>query len=122
LFIDYWSGSGAYAALAPSRQVLLASLLPKVPLDFQALLNDPLRSSDYSRIAVPTCLIAGRQSPACAHAIVSLLDAVLPKRETHRIDAGHMAPLTHPNLVNPIIDGFIRGIEAQDRTPSARTG
>jgi pimeloyl-ACP methyl ester carboxylesterase len=112
LFIDYWSGAGAYAALPPSRQALLASLLPKVPLDFQALLNDPLRSSDYSRIGVPTCLIAGRHSPDCAHAIVSLLAAVLPKRETHQIDAGHMAPLSHPDLVNPIIDGFIRGIDA----------
>jgi pimeloyl-ACP methyl ester carboxylesterase len=112
LFIDYWSGIGTYAALTPSRQALFATLLPKVPLDFQALLNDPLRSSDYSRIGVPTCLIAGRHSPGCAHAIVSALAAVLPKRETHQIDAGHMAPLTHPDLVNPIIDGFIRDIDA----------
>jgi len=112
LFIDYWSGSGAYAALPPSRQALFASLLPKVPLDFQALLNDPLRPLDYSRIAVPVCLIAGRHSPGCARAIVSILAAVLPKRETHHVDAGHMAPLTHPDLVNPIIDGFIHSAEA----------
>lgn len=120
-FIDYWSGTGAYAALAPSRQALLASLLPKVPLDFQALLNDPLRPSDYSRIGVPTCLIAGHHSPDCVHAIIAILAAVLPDQETHRIDAGHMAPLTHPGLVNPLIDGFIRGVEAKAMMPAMRT-
>jgi pimeloyl-ACP methyl ester carboxylesterase len=120
-FIDYWSGRGAYAALTPARQALLASQLPKVTLDFQALLNDPLRPCDYSRIGVPTCLIAGHHSPDCVHAIVSILAAVLPNQETHRIDAGHMAPLTHPELVNPRIEGFIRGVEAKAMMPSMRT-
>ena len=120
-FIDYWSGAGAYAALAPSRQALLASLLPKVPLDFQALLNEPLRPSDYSRIGAPTCLIAGHQSPDCVHAIVAILAAVLPNQETHRISAGHMGPLTHPELVNPLIGGFIRSIGVETRTPAMRT-
>ncbi|MET0964309.1 MAG: alpha/beta hydrolase [Noviherbaspirillum sp.] len=120
-FIDYWSGSGAYAALSPSRQALLASLLPKVTLDFQALMNDPLRPGDYSRMDMPACLITGRHSPDCAHAIVAILAAVLPAQETHRIDAGHMAPLTHPELVNPLIGGFIRGVEAKARRPAMRT-
>jgi pimeloyl-ACP methyl ester carboxylesterase len=120
-FIDYWNGAGAYAALPASRQALFVSLLPKVPLDFQALLDDPLRAADYSGIAVPACLIAGGESPDCTHAIVSILAATLAKRETYEIDAGHMAPLTHPELVNPIIDSFIRRIDAQhaDALPSA---
>lgn len=122
-FIDYWSGPGTYAALPPARQALFASLLPKVPLDFQALMNDPMRSSDYSRLAVPACLIAGRHSPRCAQAIVSILGAVLSDREIHEIDAGHMAPLTHPELVNPIIDGFIRGVDARHRNwPASAAG
>jgi pimeloyl-ACP methyl ester carboxylesterase len=122
LFIDYWSGIGTYAALPPARQALFASLLPKVPLDFQALFNDPLRPSDYSRMAVPTCLIAGRASPDCAHAIVAVLAAALANREMHEIDAGHMAPLTHPDLVNPVIDGFIRRIDACEQASTDFVG
>jgi pimeloyl-ACP methyl ester carboxylesterase len=118
LFIDYWSGVGAHAALPAARQVLFASLLPKVLLDFQALFNEPLRASDYGRIAVPTCLIVGRHSPKCVHAITSILAAAFANRETHEIDAGHMAPLTHSALVNPIIDGFIRDVEAHGSDPS----
>lgn len=122
LFIDYWNGVGSYATLPPSRQALLTSLLLKVPLDFQALLEDPLRCSDYRQIAVPTCLLAGRRSPVCARAIVSVLAAVLHRQEMHQVDAGHMAPLTHPNIINPIIDGFIRGVEAQSGTAPTQIG
>jgi pimeloyl-ACP methyl ester carboxylesterase len=118
LFIDYWSGVGTHAALPPARQALFACLLPKVLLDFQALFNDPLRAADYGHIPVPTCLIVGRHSPECVRAIASILAAVIANRETHEIDAGHMAPLTHPAIVNPIIDGFIRDVGAHGGDPS----
>lgn len=111
MFIDFWSGKGAYAALPPARQALLASLLDKVPLDFQALIDDPLRVADYGRMAVAACLIAGSDSPPCAHAVVSVLAACLANAETHEVDAGHMAPVSHPALVNPIIEDFIRRID-----------
>lgn len=121
-FIDYWSGVGTYAALPPSRQAQFASLLPKVPLDFQALFNEPLHYRDYGRITIPTCLIVGRDSPECVHAIVSMLATILPNRETHEIDAGHMGPLTHPALVNPIIDGFIHRIDTDGKYQPGPTG
>lgn len=114
-FIDYWSGDGTYAALPLLRQAQFASLLPKVLLDFRALFHEPLRASDYRRIAVPACLIAGRKSPDCAHAIASVLAACLPDREIHETGTGHMGPVTHPDRVNPIIDGFIRRIDARER-------
>jgi len=119
MFIDYWGGKGTYAALPPARQALFASLLPKVPLDFQALIDDPLRPSDYGRMAVPSCLITGRESPPCTHAIVSVLAGSLAKSETHAIDAGHMAPVSHPALVNPIIADFIHRIGGPLRGVSA---
>jgi pimeloyl-ACP methyl ester carboxylesterase len=119
LFIDYWGGKGTFAGLPPARQDLFASLLPKVPLDFQALIDDPLRASDYGRMAVPSCLITGRDSPPCTHAIVSVLAASLPLSETHEVDAGHMAPVSHPALVNPIIADFIHRIDGRVRSVSA---
>lgn len=113
MFIDYWGGKGAYAALPPARQTLFTSLLRKVPLDFQALIDDPLRASDYGRMTIPSCLISGRDSPPCTHAIVSVLAASLASSERHAIDAGHMGPVSHPGLVNPIISDFIRRIDEQ---------
>jgi len=112
LFIDFWGGEGTFAALPPARQALFTSLLPKVPLDFEALINDPLRPSDYGRMVIRTCLIAGRESPPCAHAVVASLAAGLANAEMHEVQAGHMAPVSHPALVNPLIEDFIRRIDA----------
>lgn len=120
MFIDYWSGTGAYAALPPSRQALFSDLLPKVPLDFQALMNDPHHAFDYRRISAPSCLITGRASPDCAHAVATVLAAALPNSETHKIDAGHMGPLTHPAVVNSIVNEFIRRIDARDKKFGSR--
>lgn len=120
LFIDYWGSTGSFAALPPSRQALFVSLLDKVPLDFQALINDPHQAMDYCRIGRPLCLITGRNSPDCVHAIASVLAEALPDCETSEIDAGHMAPLTHPTLVNPVIDGFIRRIDARHNSSRSR--
>lgn len=120
MFIDYWSGTGAYAALPPSRQALFSDLLPKVPLDFQALMNDPHHAFDYRRISAPSCLITGRASPNCADAVATVLAAALPNSETHKIDAGHMGPLTHPAVVNSIVNEFIRRIDARDKKFGSR--
>jgi pimeloyl-ACP methyl ester carboxylesterase len=117
-FIDFWGGKGTYAALPPARQAQFAALLPKIPLDFDALTNDPMRVSDYGRMAIPSCLIAGRHSPACAQAIFSVLAANLRNGETHQVDAGHMAPVSHPALVNPIIEAFINRIDGRGMKPA----
>lgn len=119
VFIDYWSGAGTFAVLPPSRQELFAALLPKVPLDFRALVDEPLRASDYCRIGVPCCLIAGRRSPACVRVIASILHEALAECEVHQIDAGHMGPLTHPAVVNAIIEKFVRHIDARSEIYSA---
>lgn len=116
MFINYWSGKGTYATLPPAMQALFIALLPKVPLDFQALIDDPMRPSDYRLMNVPSCLIAGRHSPRCTQAIVSVLTASLQKGGRHEIDAGHMSPVSHPALVNPIIQNFIHRIDSQPCT------
>ena len=47
------------------------------------------------------------------------LATVLPALEMHRVAAGHMAPVTHPDLVNPLFEAFIR---RHDATGYARAG
>ena len=68
---------------------------------------------------MPTCLLSGSSGPAAPHAVLDALAAVLPQARRQRVPGGHMAPVTHPDLVNPVIDCFIRGIDALDLpTPS----
>jgi pimeloyl-ACP methyl ester carboxylesterase len=107
LFVDFWSGPGTYGCLARPAQVAVARNVGKVPLDFQAAMSWPTDSSSVRSIATPALLLSGNHSPAIARAIVQRLTSSLPKRYVGRIDAGHMGPVTAPDLVNPWIEAFI---------------
>jgi len=118
-FIDCWSGHGAFARLPARLQQALVRHLPKVELDFAALTRETLGIEDQRRISTPTCLLSGSSGSTAPHAVLDALAAVLPHARRQRVLGGHMAPVTHPDLVNPVIDCFIRGIDALDLpTPS----
>ncbi|HEU4687650.1 MAG TPA: alpha/beta hydrolase, partial [Vicinamibacterales bacterium] len=116
-FIDYWSGRGTFSQMSVGRQAAMCRLLPKTALEFRAVAREALRGDAYRRIVAPACLISGRWSPRSAHASISLLAELLPHARQHQVAAGHMAPVTHPALVNPIIERFIRDADGA-ATPS----
>jgi pimeloyl-ACP methyl ester carboxylesterase len=109
-FIDYWSGAGTFAGFpAMIRQTFLQAI-HKLPLDFRALVGEPLSLEDYSKIKQPVCLMAGRQSPLMAQRVSVLLAEKLPNCRLEWIDGGHMAPVYRAEEVNAVIKTFIRGV------------
>ena len=58
-FVDYWSGHGAWASLKPSVQTALARWVPKAPLDFHALIEEPTPLSAYSSLRMPVLVMRG---------------------------------------------------------------
>lgn len=108
IFVDFWSGEGTYLNLNEAKRALLDPFIPKVSLDFQAGIEEPLGLAEYREINTPTCLIAGRRSPLPTQNISTNLSRILPRVEFHWIDGGHMAPVSHANIVNPIWERFIR--------------
>jgi pimeloyl-ACP methyl ester carboxylesterase/quercetin dioxygenase-like cupin family protein len=111
-FVDYWSGTGAFARLRDTRQAGLAAAVPKVLLEFRAVTDEACNAAAYRCIEVPICLVAGLWSPEPAQRLTSLLADILPQASCFEVAAGHMAPITHPALVNPIFEGFIRAVDA----------
>jgi pimeloyl-ACP methyl ester carboxylesterase len=107
LFIDYWSGAGAFARLPEEVKSDFIDRIPKVPLDFQALFGDRLRLADLAALDIPVCLLGGLRSPASTIRITQALALALPNADCHFIDAGHMAPVTHADQVNPILSAFL---------------
>ena len=119
-FIDYWSGEGAFAQLPAKLQLALVRQLPKAALDFAAIARETLCADDHRRISAPTCLLSGSDGPKPAHAVLDVLAAVLPHARRQRVIGGHMAPVTHADLVNPVIDCFIRGVDALELPMASR--
>ena len=55
-------------------------------------------------------LLGGAASPASAADLLPLLAASLPNARLQVLPGlGHMAPVTHPDTVNPLIAHFLQG-------------
>ncbi len=107
-FIDFWSEPGAFSSMSGAQQLSLMRLLPKVANDFRALFTETTSLRQCQEMPIRTLLISGAKSPACSHQIINLLSNVLPWREVRCVDTGHLGPMTHPSVVNPIISAFLR--------------
>lgn len=106
-FVNYWNHPGYFEALPAKVQQGMFAKQVKVQADFAALLNEAATLSDYQVIDCPVLLMHGSQSPLSSRRVASLLASVLPDCTEVEVDAGHMAPLTAPDLVNPSIVEFI---------------
>jgi pimeloyl-ACP methyl ester carboxylesterase len=103
-FVDYWSGPGAWDALRPAVQDALTRWMPKAPLDFTALIDEPAPAGGYARIACPTLIIRGEHAPAPTRLIAEMLPALLPAARLEvAAGAGHMGPITHAAQVSALI-------------------
>lgn len=102
-FLDYWSGPGSFANFPPRVQQDFARRTPKLCLDFQALTGTQLTLDDYRSLTMPVTVIAGKASQPPAQRVAQELDRTLPNCTLTWVETGHMGPVTHPELVNPII-------------------
>jgi pimeloyl-ACP methyl ester carboxylesterase len=107
-FVDYWMGDGAWAATPEARRPGLAAAMRAVKPEWHAAFHEPTPMSAFAAVDVPTLFLTGTRSKASARAVARLVTAVLPRVRTEEIQGvGHMAPLTHPDRVNPLIERFL---------------
>ena len=102
-FLEYWSGPGSFANYPQRLQNEFALRTEKLPLDFRALTRTQLKLNDYSKLQLPVTVIAGRSSRQAALTIARKLSQTLADCTLYWVDTGHMGPLTHPDLINPVI-------------------
>lgn len=106
MFVEYWSGSGAWHRLGAVRQDAVARRMPKVQAEFEALFDDAVPPADYRRLAMPLHLVCGGASPLPARRVAERLAALHPNaRLTHWPGADHMAPLTQVERFARLLPG-----------------
>jgi len=111
-FIDYWMGEGTWAATPEARRPVLAAAMRAVKPEWHAAFHEPAPLKAFAAIDVPTLFLTGTGSKASARAVAGLLTTVLPRVHVEEIDGvGHMAPLTHPDKVNPLIERFLEATQ-----------
>jgi pimeloyl-ACP methyl ester carboxylesterase len=110
-FIDYWMGPGAWASMPRPRRVMVAQAMVGVRSQWSALFAEATPLPAYSLLDLPTLYLVGSQSPAPARSVARLLTQALPDVTMAELEgAGHMAPVTHPGMVNEAIEAHIARI------------
>ncbi|BDB27344.1 alpha/beta fold hydrolase [Cupriavidus sp. P-10] len=107
-FIDYWMGTGAWRQTPGQRKPPIAASVKNVRRWAHALFTEPTPLQAFRSLDVPVLYLLGKRSPPSAHAVARLLTAALPHVEVVEFaQLGHMGPLTHPEVVNPVIGEFL---------------
>ncbi|MBZ0162254.1 MAG: alpha/beta hydrolase [Notoacmeibacter sp.] len=119
-FVDFWNGDGAWLRTSRALRAKLARRTGQVMDEFAAISAEHATFADYASIRCPVLAITGRQSPAIAQYLSTNLSRSLPSAELAEIaDAGHMAPLTDPHVVDPMIAAHVTAAERLDRVTGA---
>jgi pimeloyl-ACP methyl ester carboxylesterase len=108
-FIDFWMGGGSWDATPESRKPAIAGSMVNVRRWGHALFTEPTPLEAFGRLDMPVLYMLGTESPASSKAVARLLVPVLPNVRVVEFDGlGHMAPVTHPQVVNDAIARFLR--------------
>ena len=109
-FVDYWAAPGTWAAMPNERKQNTIAMLPAVVHEWSMAATGIRALDGWRAIAAPVHLIHAADTRAPTRAIVTLLAETYPDWRVHQTPAGgHMAPLTRPDLVNPLIAAAIDG-------------
>jgi pimeloyl-ACP methyl ester carboxylesterase len=109
-FVDYWMEPGAWAAMLPTRRDAIAGLMGTVKAEWEAVFGEPTPLAEFANLDVPVLYLTGSASPASGRGVARLLTKVLPRVTAVEIDGvGHMAPVTHPDRINALIERHLDG-------------
>lgn len=106
-FADYWNGPGTWAALGEERRTAFARALRPNFHEWDAVLEPPAEDV-VAAVRAETHVLSARDTVAPIARIVELLERLRPDWRFAQVErGGHMAPLTAPELVEPLVEAAL---------------
>ena len=107
-FIDFWMGAGSWSATPSQRKPAIADSVANVRRWSHALFTEPTPAHAFAALDIPILYMLGGSSPESAHAVARVLLPVLCGAQVVEFPGlGHMAPVTHPEVINAEIARFL---------------
>ncbi|MFI5400349.1 MAG: alpha/beta fold hydrolase [SAR324 cluster bacterium] len=117
-FADYWNAPGAWAAMSPERRQIFLRMLPGNFHEWDAVMDETDTLSTLVPVAARTLVVTAEDTVRPIREIAELMAVHLPGLTWQRIpQGGHMAPVTRPDLVNPLVIAHLERFAAR---PPAR--
>jgi pimeloyl-ACP methyl ester carboxylesterase len=110
-FVNYWLGENAWVTLTPERQKAFVAALPNNLHEWDTVMNIDVSKKVWQGISAKTLLVLANETKEPIKGIYEILKQDCPHWEHQQIrEGGHMAPVTRPDLVNPIILEFLNKV------------
>lgn len=107
-FIDYWMGDGSWEQMPEQRKAPIAASIVNVGRWGHALVTAPTPIEAFRSLEVPVLYMIGKSTRRSALGVARILTGALPNVEVVEFEGlGHMGPVTHPEVVNPVIARFL---------------
>lgn len=104
LFIDFWSGHGAWEATADERKVRMLATIPALIHEWDMVFGKAPSLDAWRTIEAPVHVLYAADTRRPTRVIADILREEFPAWRFHEVAAGgHTAPITRPDLVNPVI-------------------
>ncbi|MBL91358.1 MAG: hypothetical protein CMH56_06040 [Myxococcales bacterium] len=113
VFLDYWNGDGAFAAMNAEQKVPFLRHANKIFAEVRNLMADETGAAAYEALQMPVMVMAGEKTITEMNYLCSKLVQHLPQGELHHIeDAGHMAPVTEYGKVAHHLLRFLEQLQS----------
>lgn len=113
LFIEFWSGHGAWEATADERKVRMLATIPALMQEWDMIFGGASRIADWRAIQAPVHILYAADTRRPTRAIADILRQEFPRWKFHEVPAGgHTAPISRPDLVNPVLAEILDSVSA----------
>jgi pimeloyl-ACP methyl ester carboxylesterase len=109
-FADYWLGDGSWEAMPEKRRAAFVESVAPNFHEWDAIMEEETTLEEWRALTARTLLVSDASTRLPIREIVDLFAGACPHWAFHTLrEGGHMAPLTRPDLVNPIVREFLDG-------------
>ena len=111
--IDFWGGSGAYAALPDAVKAYCRQTAAVNVLDWHTAFGFKVTVSDCASLKLPVLLVRGERANPAMTGITAALQRCLPNARPHVVEAaGHFLVSSHAPACAALLSSFLDGVLA----------
>jgi pimeloyl-ACP methyl ester carboxylesterase len=116
-FADYWGGTRSWQNMPVERRDAFAEALKPNYFEWDAVMDETTPVEQWARLLPrSTLLVSDPNTVLPIREITAILRRACPMWTYKEIAGdGHMAPLTRPDLVNPLVRSFLRWQQGDHR-------
>jgi len=105
---DYFVGDGTWESMSSGRREAFAALLPPNFHEWDCVMNETTTIEELAGIAADVLVVRfGGTRRALSEIFDLFVDACPHWAFEETAEGGHMAPLTSPHLIGPIVTKFL---------------